>query len=274
MTPSHRLIPSYANLLWCPPVLQTLAYLIPVVQQALERRGLLGDGAGKGGGKRPGRTHSITGAPEVQPATGAEAQQGRAQPEDRRQQQRTVQVGPWMCIGGLKQQHYVDGNTLSPADAASIFARRACRRPRRLPLPPHRHSAPFPASFCSPAASLTPQECRGYTGRSNTFLLPSSHSPPQALIVAPSRELCIQIQRTAQQLLPLDGRKLVAQAIGGANPKRQAEALGGQGGVWPLLVVGTPGRVAELVAQGALQVWSTPVLVLDEVRRNGHCKDW
>ncbi|GFR44107.1 hypothetical protein Agub_g5269 [Astrephomene gubernaculifera] len=90
----------------------------------------------------------------------------------------------------------------------------------------------------------------------------------QALIVAPSRELCIQIQRTAQELLPAGAsdRRLVQQLIGGANPKRQAAALaGGEGGVWPLVVVGTPGRVAELVTNGTLHVWNCPLLVLDEV---------
>ncbi|KAG2496311.1 hypothetical protein HYH03_005544 [Edaphochlamys debaryana] len=101
----------------------------------------------------------------------------------------------------------------------------------------------------------------------------------QALIVAPSRELCIQIQRAAQDLMPDQphGRRLVVQLIGGANPKRQAEALagggggggaggeGGGGGAWPVVVVGTPGRVAELVDNGTLHVWGCPLLVLDEV---------
>lgn len=136
---------------------------------------------------------------------------------------------------------------------------------RHAGSPHHRSHMPFPASFSSPAAPPRSQKhcrCTGSISSSPFPTLPTI----QALIVAPSRELCIQIQRTAQQLLPPDSRKMVAQAIGGANPKRQAEALGGHGGVWPLLVVGTPGRVAELVQQGELQVWSTPVLVLDEVR--------
>ncbi|GLI67246.1 hypothetical protein VaNZ11_011428, partial [Volvox africanus] len=89
----------------------------------------------------------------------------------------------------------------------------------------------------------------------------------QAIIVAPSRELCIQIQRTAQDLIPgpIANRRLVQQLIGGANPRRQEAALtGGDGGVWPLMVVGTPGRVADMVTHGSLQVWNCPLLVLDE----------
>ncbi|KAG2437060.1 hypothetical protein HYH02_011320 [Chlamydomonas schloesseri] len=92
----------------------------------------------------------------------------------------------------------------------------------------------------------------------------------QAVIVAPSRELCIQIQRAAQELLPPSSpRQLVQQVIGGANPKRQAAALsGGEAGVWPAVVVGSPGRLAALVGagpRGGLAVWGCPMLVLDEV---------
>ncbi|EFJ48583.1 hypothetical protein VOLCADRAFT_90707 [Volvox carteri f. nagariensis] len=91
---------------------------------------------------------------------------------------------------------------------------------------------------------------------------------PQAVIVTPSRELCIQIQRAAQDLIPgpVANRRLVQQLIGGANPRRQEAALAaGAGGLWPLVVVGTPGRVADMVAHGSLHVWGCPLLVLDEV---------
>ena len=40
-------------------------------------------------------------------------------------------------------------------------------------------------------------------------------------MVAPSRELAMQIVRVAQSLLPDDARATVQQAIGGANPARQ-----------------------------------------------------
>lgn len=47
----------------------------------------------------------------------------------------------------------------------------------------------------------------------------------QAVVVAPSRELAMQIVRVGQSLLPPEARGCVQQAIGGANPYRQ---------VWPL----------------------------------------
>ena len=88
--------------------------------------------------------------------------------------------------------------------------------------------------------------------------------PPsvQAVVVSPSRELAMQTVRVAQRLLPQEAASaVVQQAIGGANPHRQAEALKANR---PLLAVGTPGRLAELSRSGALQTHTTSFLVLDE----------
>lgn len=73
----------------------------------------------------------------------------------------------------------------------------------------------------------------------------------------------MQIVRVAKDLLPKEGRSAVQQLIGGANPRRQAEALAFNK---PLIVVGTPGRVAEMIKFGSLKVHQCPILVLDEVR--------
>ncbi|KAG2496357.1 hypothetical protein HYH03_005587 [Edaphochlamys debaryana] len=87
--------------------------------------------------------------------------------------------------------------------------------------------------------------------------------PIQALVVAPSQELAMQIMRVARSLLPPDlARTAVQQVIGGANPKRQAEALSSAPG--PLLVVGTPGRLGEMVRSGSLKLHHCRVMVLDE----------
>lgn len=76
-----------------------------------------------------------------------------------------------------------------------------------------------------------------------TLVNPTSPTP-QALVVAPSQELAMQIARVAQGLFPKDSRTAVQQAIGGANLRRQAEAIAEH---QPILVVGTPGRVVDLV---------------------------
>lgn len=84
----------------------------------------------------------------------------------------------------------------------------------------------------------------------------------QAIVVVPSRELAMQIVRVAQSVLPPDASRAVQQAIGGANPSRQIEALRYHK---PLVVVGTPGRLAELNRGGYLSTHKCGLLVLDEV---------
>ena len=84
----------------------------------------------------------------------------------------------------------------------------------------------------------------------------------QAIVVAPSRELAMQIVKVAQTLLPSEARRAVQQCIGGANILRQKESLKT---FKPVLVVGTPGRLAELSRDGSLQTHRCGILVLDEV---------
>ncbi|KAI8465848.1 MAG: P-loop containing nucleoside triphosphate hydrolase protein [Monoraphidium minutum] len=83
----------------------------------------------------------------------------------------------------------------------------------------------------------------------------------QALIVAPSQELAMQIVRAARGLLPEDARPAVQQLIGGASPFRQRDALLTHR---PIVVVGTPGRLAEMVRSADLQLHRCPLLILDE----------
>ena len=74
---------------------------------------------------------------------------------------------------------------------------------------------------------------------------------PSAIVVAPSQELAMQIFRVARELLGPELRGLAVQCIGGANAARQRDAL--KRCPTPLLVVGTPGRLAELSSAGALR---------------------
>jgi len=83
----------------------------------------------------------------------------------------------------------------------------------------------------------------------------------QVLVIAPSQELAMQIVRVARSLLPEQARSAVQQLIGGANPQRQRDALLEHR---PIIVVGTPGRLCEMVRSAALQLHRCPVLILDE----------
>lgn len=84
----------------------------------------------------------------------------------------------------------------------------------------------------------------------------------EAVIVAPSRELGMQIVREIEKLLGPSDKKAVQQLVGGANRSRQEEALRKNK---PAIVVGTPGRIAEISAAGKLHTHGCRFLVLDEI---------
>jgi ATP-dependent RNA helicase RhlB len=91
---------------------------------------------------------------------------------------------------------------------------------------------------------------------------PSAVTTPRALIIAPTRELVVQIDADARVLAQFTGlRSLVV--FGGVDYARQREALRG-----PVdLLIGTPGRLIDYMKQ---RVWSparVEVLVLDEADR-------
>ncbi|HET7740315.1 MAG TPA: DEAD/DEAH box helicase [Mycobacterium sp.] len=87
---------------------------------------------------------------------------------------------------------------------------------------------------------------------------------PRALVVVPTRELCLQVYEDiagAAKYLRAGDRKLSVTSIYGGRPyEAQIEAL--QRGVD--VVIGTPGRLLDLAQQGHLQLGGLSMLVLDE----------
>jgi superfamily II DNA/RNA helicase len=82
---------------------------------------------------------------------------------------------------------------------------------------------------------------------------------PRALILAPTRELALQIDRTVQPIARSVGL-FTTQIYGGVPQYKQVSAL--QRGVD--IIVGTPGRIEDLIAQGKLDLSNVVVTVLDE----------
>ncbi|PRR95590.1 RNA helicase [Bacillus atrophaeus] len=81
----------------------------------------------------------------------------------------------------------------------------------------------------------------------------------QAVILAPSRELVMQIFQVIQDWK--SGSELrAASIIGGANVKKQVEKLKKH----PHIIVGTPGRVSELIKMKKLKMHEVKTIVLDE----------
>jgi ATP-dependent RNA helicase DeaD len=118
-------------------------------------------------------------------------------------------------------------------------------------------------------AALAGRDCLGNaptgTGKTAAFLLPilekidERERRPQALILAPTRELVTQIGREFERLCY--GRRAYAVAVvGGESIIRQQRMLG-QG---CQVVVATPGRLMDLMARHAIRLDKVKVVVLDE----------
>ncbi|MGE4373084.1 MAG: DEAD/DEAH box helicase [Xanthobacter sp.] len=82
---------------------------------------------------------------------------------------------------------------------------------------------------------------------------------PQALVIAPTRELALQVSRELEWLYGSTGAR-VATCVGGMNPalERRALARGAQ------IVVGTPGRLRDHLERGTLDLHGLEAVILDE----------
>ncbi|MFS0657030.1 DEAD/DEAH box helicase [Bacillus sp. 179-C3.3 HS] len=104
------------------------------------------------------------------------------------------------------------------------------------------------------------------TGKTLAYVLPLLNKidvttkHPQVLILAPSRELVMQIFDVVQEFKQGSDIKAVS-LIGGANIKKQQEKLKKQ---HPHIVVATPGRVQELIKIKKLKMHEIKTIVLDE----------
>ena len=103
------------------------------------------------------------------------------------------------------------------------------------------------------------------TGKTLAYVLPilnkikADEQKVQTVILAPSRELVMQIFEVVQAWSK-DTGITCASFIGGANPKRQLEKLKKH----PQIVIGTPGRLEELIKQKKLKMHEVKTIVLDE----------
>jgi len=105
------------------------------------------------------------------------------------------------------------------------------------------------------------------TGKTFAYLLPSlrqyqfsKEKNPQLLVVVPTRELVAQVVESVQQLSKYLSLQVVG-VYGGVNIKQQiAELLNGAD-----VIVGTPGRLIDLLAMNVIKTKAIKKLVIDEV---------
>lgn len=180
-----------------------------------------------------------------------------------------------------------------------VYGANAAPRASHAPLAPalqapYGHTMPFPASH--PALDRALSE-RGYaeptpvqeavleaeagrdllvsaqtgSGKTVAFGLALAHTllgdaekfsdfgAPVALVIAPTRELALQVSSELQWLYAQTGARIVS-CVGGMDPKLERRAL--DRGCH--IVVGTPGRLRDHVERGALDLSSARAVVLDE----------
>ncbi len=82
---------------------------------------------------------------------------------------------------------------------------------------------------------------------------------PLALIIAPTRELALQVQRELAWLYQYAGARVVS-CVGGMEPRRERRDLAAGAHI----VIGTPGRLRDHIERGALDVSKLTAVVLDE----------
>lgn len=111
-------------------------------------------------------------------------------------------------------------------------------------------------------------ESKTGSGKTHTFLLPifekldESLDQVQVVITAPSRELATQIYQATKQIADHSETEIrVVNYVGGTDKLRQIEKLKHS---QPHIVIGTPGRVYDLVKSGDLAIHKAHTFVVDE----------
>lgn len=104
------------------------------------------------------------------------------------------------------------------------------------------------------------------TGKTAAFGLPVLHKIdverklPQAIILCPTRELCLQIAKDMESYAKYTKGLKITAVYGGASIIPQIKSL--KSGTQ--IVVGTPGRVIDLINRKSLKLQNIEVVVLDE----------
>jgi ATP-dependent RNA helicase DeaD len=113
-------------------------------------------------------------------------------------------------------------------------------------------------------------QARTGTGKTAAFAIPiierikhgGKGAPPGALILVPTRELAVQVRDEFDKLA--HGTRLTGVPIYGGKPLKGQIAKLEKGAD---VIIGTPGRVIDLIGRGALDLRSIRIVVLDEADR-------
>ncbi len=106
------------------------------------------------------------------------------------------------------------------------------------------------------------------SGKTHAFLLPifnmidPDKQQTQAVITSPSRELAYQTISAAKQISKFSDKPIsIGAYVGGTDKQRQVNRLKRE---QPILVIGTPGRIWDLILSGDLDIHTANQFVIDE----------
>jgi ATP-dependent RNA helicase DeaD len=196
-----------------------------------------------------------------------------ARPRRHRAGRRSITATP------IQPSEAIDGHEPSALEAAALAAARGYRF-GEIEVPATIARAIEQMGFVTPtevqARAIPPLrlgedligQAQTGTGKTAAFGIPiiekidpaSAHV--QALVLTPTRELCVQVTEEINRLGQFRGVQAVA-IYGGASMDRQISSL--HGGV--PIVVGTPGRVLDLIRRGELKLDRVNTVILDEADR-------
>lgn len=107
------------------------------------------------------------------------------------------------------------------------------------------------------------------SGKTHSFLIPMFNNldpakkEVQVVITAPSRELATQLYDFAKQMASHSENEIsIVKYIGGTDKVKQIEKLKNSG--QPQIVIGTPGRIFDLMSENALWVQTAHTMIIDE----------
>ncbi len=105
----------------------------------------------------------------------------------------------------------------------------------------------------------------GKTGAFGSIVLSkvsAGQKKPEAIILAPTRELAVQVSEETEKMAKFTGHKCIP-IYGGASIEKQIKALDKGCDI----VAGTPGRVRDMIVHGYLDLTTVKIIVMDESDR-------
>lgn len=183
------------------------------------------------------------------------------------------QSAPFEAISPKQTHQADDSEVLTPAESVTspnLFIEWGLSKEVLKSLAEMKFTSPTPIQTQAIPMLLTREKdfvglAATGTGKTGAFGIPlvdsidASSRSVQALVMCPTRELASQVEAQLQKIAKWKGLATLT-VFGGSSYDRQMQAL--KRGVH--IVVGTPGRLCDLIDRGVLKLGEVQTLVLDE----------